>query len=147
MIKVIIGSFLTTVSFGILFNVRGKKVIYAGLIGICAGTTLYGVQKLGVNLIVAQFFAAFVLSGLAELFARKVKTPVTTFIVCALIPLVPGGGMYLAMKALMESDLEKSNQILMSVLAQSGAIALGMVVVSTISIIYRERSRKNRRSY
>lgn len=142
MIKVILGSFLTTVSFGILFNVRGKKVIYAGLIGICAGTILYGSQQLGANLILAQFFAAITLSGLAEIFARRVKTPVTTFIVCALIPLVPGGGMYLSMKALMESDLEKSNQILMSVLAQSGAIALGIVVVSTISIIYREKNRK-----
>lgn len=142
MIKVMLGAFLTTVSFGILFNVRKKKLLYAGLIGICAGSVLYGAQRLGANLILAQFLASCTLSGMAEICARKIKTPVTTFIVCALIPLVPGGGMYLSMKSLMESNLEKSNEILMNVLAQSGAIALGIVVISTISIIYREQNKK-----
>lgn len=142
MIKVVLGAFLTTVSFGILFNVRKKKLLYAGLIGICAGSVLYGAQRLGANLILAQFLASCTLSGMAEICARKIKTPVTTFIVCALIPLVPGGGMYLSMKSLMESNLEKSNEILMNVLAQSGAIALGIVVISTISIIYREQNKK-----
>ena len=137
MFKVIIGLFITTLSFGVIFNVRGTKLIYAAIVGICAGSVLYGLKSIGYNVYLSQFLAAMTLSGLSEIFARKIKTPVTTFMVCALIPLVPGGGMYLSMKALMESNLTLSNQILMDVLAQSGSIAFGFVVVATISAIYR----------
>lgn len=133
MIRIILASMLSTASFAILFNVRGRKIIFASIIGSFAGIVLYSLVEMNINVVVAQFLAALTLGTFSEIFARKVKTPVTTFIVCALIPLVPGGGMYLAMKAMLESNPVLGNEILLNVLAQSGALALGIVVISTIS--------------
>lgn len=144
MIRIIISTFLTTAAFAILFNVRGKKVVYASFIGMCSGVIFYSLLDTHVNVVIAQFIASLTLTSLSEIFARKVKTPVTTFIVCALIPLVPGGGMYLSMKAMMENDIAKGESILLDVLAQSGALALGIVVVSTFSFVYRNYTLKRK---
>lgn len=119
MIRIIIASILSTAAFTILFNVRGKKIIYASIVGMFAGIVLYTLIDFNVNIAIAQFLASLTLSSLSEIFAKKYKTPVTTFIVCSLIPLVPGGGMYLAMKAMIESDIAKGNAILLDVLAQN----------------------------
>lgn len=138
-LQTMIASLLCTFAFALLFNVRGNHLIYTSIIGMSAGLVWQICLYLQFGFIFSQFFASVALAGLSEIFARKIKTPVTTFIVCALIPLVPGGGMYLAMKAIMEAKSVLGNQILLDTLEQSGALALGIVVVSTISFLLRKR--------
>lgn len=143
MIQAALASFVATGAFAILFTVRGKKILVASIIGMIAGFVFALAQENNVSIVVSQFLASVTLSGLSEICARKFKTPVTIFIVCALIPLVPGGGMYFAMKALMESNTALGNAILLDVLSQSGALVLGIVVMSTIS--FMQRAYMNRR--
>ena len=88
------GSFMATLGFGILFNIKGKKLILAGLGGMIGGVTYTLLKQNGFNEVGSLFLASAAFSLYSELLARLCKTPVTTFIVCALIPLVPGGGMY-----------------------------------------------------
>ncbi len=57
--------------------------------------------------ILSNFYGALGLALASEILARKCKTPVTTFLVCALIPLVPGGGMYRTMLAAIRGDAQK----------------------------------------
>lgn len=142
LLQTMFASLLCTFAFGIIFNVRKERLIYASIIGMFAGLVWQLCVNLNFGFIVSQFFAAVTLSGLSEYFSRKIKTPVTTFIICSLIPLVPGGGMYLAMRAIMESNSELGNRILLETLEQSGALTLGIVVVSTISVLIKKRYKK-----
>ena len=75
--------------------------------------------------------------------ARIFKTPVTTFVVCALIPLVPGSGMYYTMREAVAGNISKSLELGLNTLASAGTLALGVLFVSTITrLIFAAKRRK-----
>ncbi|MNO98746.1 hypothetical protein D3C76_905000 [compost metagenome] len=65
------------------------------------------------------------------------KTPVTTFVICALIPLVPGGGMYYTMYEVVQGNIDKALSLGLETLASAGALALGIIFVSTLTRLMR----------
>ena len=93
----VIASFLATMGFGILFNIKGKNLIFAGIGGGISWFMYEGGILLGFSVVASMFVSALVFSTYSEICARILKTPVTTIVICALIPLVPGGGMYYTM--------------------------------------------------
>jgi uncharacterized membrane protein YjjB (DUF3815 family) len=80
-----------------------------------------------------MFIASGAFTIYGEILARKLKTPVTLFIVCALIILVPGGGMYRTMLAVIQGNLDNATQIGLSSLASAGSLALGTIFVSSLT--------------
>ncbi|MEG2244790.1 MAG: threonine/serine exporter family protein, partial [Erysipelotrichaceae bacterium] len=80
--------------------------------------------------------ASIVFSIFSEICARIYRTPVTTYIICALIPLVPGKGMYNAMVQAVAGDTMKAMQIAFDTLSVAGALALGIILVSTLTRLY-----------
>ena len=81
-IKMGLSAFLASLGFGLLFNIKGKNLFLAGLVGgvggVCYKISLY----YGCNEILANFIGVIALSFLSEILARKCKSPVTTFLVC-----------------------------------------------------------------
>ncbi len=74
--------------------------------------------------------------------ARIEKTPVTLMVICAMIPLVPGGGMYYTMQKVIEGDVSGALNTGFTTLSVAGAIALGMVMVSSMTrLIYKFREK------
>lgn len=134
----IIAAYLATLGFGIIFNIKGKKLQFAAI----GGSLGWFVYKLSLNVtgenITSLFLAAICFSIYAEILARILKTPVTTFVVCALITLVPGGGMYYTMSEAITGNVNKSLQIGLETLAQAGALALGIAVISTVMKIKKK---------
>ena len=89
-----------------------------------------------------MFFSAIAFSAYSEIYARILKTPVTTIVVCALIPLVPGGGMYNTMYEAIKGDAMSTwNQAIMTI-SSSGALALGVLFVSTITRLINNRKKQ-----
>lgn len=90
-------AFLGSLGFAMLYNIKGIKLLYAaagGLLGWSINLSL----GIWLNNEVAQFFIAAVLVTIyAEICARLNKTPTTTFLITAIIPLVPGGALYYTM--------------------------------------------------
>ena len=78
---------------------------------------------------------------LVKFFARLCKTPVTTFIVCALIPLVPGGGMYYTMLEVIQGNVQEALVKGLETLSIAGVLALGILVVSTGTQFYLRTKR------
>ena len=93
----IIASFVASLGFGVLFNIQGNKLLLAGIGGSIGGGVYSFILYQGYSEMIAMFFASIAFSLYSEVIARVIKTPVTVFIICALIPLVPGGGMYRTM--------------------------------------------------
>ncbi|MGL5152520.1 MAG: threonine/serine exporter family protein [Clostridium sp.] len=132
LLKVFI-SFLSAFGFGIIFNIRGKKLIYAA-IGGGLSWLFYEIGLLfNFSELNALFFSSVCFSIYCEIFARILKTPVTTLVVCALIPLVPGAGMYNTMYAAVTGDALLALEICINTIASAGALALGVVFTSTLT--------------
>ena len=61
------------------------------------------------------------------------KTPVTTIVICALIPLVPGAGMYYTMYETITGNVSGAIELGLTTIANAGSLALGVIFVSTIT--------------
>lgn len=126
-------AFLATLGFGIIFNIKGKKLFFAAL-GGAISWFFYSIS-LNFNLseLSSLFISAIFFSSYCEIFARILKTPVTTLVICSLIPLVPGGGMYYTMLEAVNGNISKSLDLGLNTLASAGTLALGIIFVSTIT--------------
>lgn len=129
-------SIIATLGFGVIFNIHGKNLIFASI----GGGLSWFIYALGLEVHFSNttsfFLSAVVFSTYSEILARKLKTPVTTLVICALIPLVPGSGMYYTMYEAVTGDIMKSLQLGLNTLASAGALALGVIFVSTITRQY-----------
>ena len=134
------GAFLAEIGFGLMFNIHGSKLLAAALTGTI-GSFIYELILLsGSGEIFAMFIAACGLCAVSELLARKMKTPVTTFLICALIPLVPGGGMYYTMRAIIQGNTINALETGIHTLGCAGALALGVALTSSFCSFSFKRS-------
>ena len=140
-------SFIITFGFGILFNIKGKKLLFAALGGGLSWYCYSLPLSLGLSEVSSLFISALVFSTYSEVLARIFKTPVTSFVICALFPLVPGSGMYYTMLATINGDLQNAVHLGINTLANAGTLALGVIFRSTItSLIFRvKRNHSSKR--
>lgn len=84
------------------------------------------------------FIATIVVAVLAEVFARIHKTPATLFLIIGIIPMVPGGGIYYTMEALLNGNMQQFVSQGIKTAASAGAIAVGCSLVSSIVRMVRK---------
>lgn len=120
---------LASISFSIIFNVRGRSILLSGL---CGGLGYFCYLLIGPGNYSALFYAGMVITFAAELIARATKTPATLFLVGGLLPLVPGGEMFKMFLALIEGKQTLAMSRFANTLLQAGALAIGTVIVSSI---------------
>jgi len=125
-----------SLGFAILFNIRGKRALAAGF-GALLSWGIYLLMSLIIpNATINYFIASVLTSFYAEVMARVLKTPTTTFITTSLIPLVPGGSLYYTMAYAFESDSSKFLTRAMETLSLASALALGVIVAATLTKLY-----------
>lgn len=124
-------SFLGTLGFGILFHIRGRKLWFAALGGLLSWAAFLVLGFAVENEPVRYFLVSILASLYAEVLARLVKTPTTTFVIISLIPLIPGSGLYYTMASALSgsSDGFLSNGIHTIELAL--ALSLGIILVTS----------------
>ena len=128
----IITSFLGTLGFSILFNLRGKKLLLASLGGMFAWS-LYLMLELAVpSEAVRYFFCSFFIAVFAEVLARMLRTPATTFLILPMIPMIPGGSLYHTMRYGLNREWSKCLSQAFYTLKLSLALALGIIAVLSI---------------
>ena len=132
-INLIIGGFLGSLGFALLYHIKGKRLIAAAGGGIlcCALFVLLGLVIK--NEPVIYFLVSLATSIYSEILARALKTPTTTFIITALIPLIPGGALYYTMSSAFEGnfDIFLNNAISTLLLALALALGVCMAVAGT----------------
>ncbi|AVQ37233.1 hypothetical protein B2H94_11320 [Clostridium sporogenes] len=142
MISNFIFSFLASLGFAGIFNIKGKKLIYASLGGSIAWLSYLICKNSNCSTVFSFFIGSIAGSIYSEVMARIEKTPVTLMVICAMIPLVPGGGMYYTMQKVIEGDVSGALNTGFTTLSVAGAIALGMVMVSSMTrLIYKFREK------
>ncbi|MCH3964122.1 MAG: threonine/serine exporter family protein [Clostridium sp.] len=128
---------IATLCFAVLSNTRGKNLIFSSIGGgLSWFMYLFMNSYLNMSYILSYFFASLIGAIYSEIMARILKTPVTTFVIGAIIPLVPGGGMYNTMFETVQGNIDKSLETGIKTLAIAGTIAVGVFSVSSISKAY-----------
>lgn len=123
-------AFTGSLAFGVIFNIRGKNNIFAGLGGLFAWVVYLLAGEFSVNMLTQFFAAAIAISFYAEVMAIWRKTPVTVFIVSGMIPLVPGGTIFYTMRELIMGNYTESYQLGIDTIAIAGSIAMGILIAS-----------------
>lgn len=135
----LVTSFVASSTFCILFNAPRRALLQCGLSGM-VGWIVY-IMLNGQWGPVPATFAATVLVGIVSLmFARTFKLPVIIFSVGGIIPLVPGGLAYNAMRKFVEDDYIRAVEIGTEALLLSGAIAAGLVLSEVLGQMFRKRA-------
>ena len=128
---------LGSVGFAVLFGVNGQKLLWIA-VGGAAGWVAYLVCVAGGHgMLVGLYAASLLVAALSEILARILKTPVILMLVPMLIPEIPGGDLYYTMYYLVQRRYVEFGQYSNQVLAEAGAIALGIIVASYISRFVR----------
>lgn len=125
---------VATLCFSVIFNINRRYLLFTALGG---GITwfVYLIFLRVSDHIMAYFVASICAAIYAEIMARVMKTPVTTFVICAVIPLVPGGGMYNTMLQIVQGHYNSSLSTGIDTLSIAGAIAVGIIFVSSCTKI------------
>jgi len=124
---------LATVAFGVLFQGPKRILWQGGFIG-GLGWVFFIVLKeiFGIHSFSANFLATVLIALVSEIFARIWKEPVTVYEIPAIIPLVPGLGMYKGMNYILQDYVGYGSEVLMGAALDASAIALGIMMVSGV---------------
>ena len=126
----IITGFLGSLGFSILYNVRGKKLIAASLGGFMAWSLFLLLGLFMDSEPMRYLIVSMSISLYAEILARVLKTPTTTFIITALIPLIPGGSLYYTMSSAFGGNFDVFLGNAVSTLSLALALAIGVAIIA-----------------
>ena len=132
-------AFLACEGFTLIFNIHGLGKLIAG-VGGALGWLVY---LLAGSTIFAAFLAAAAIGVFAEVMSRVRRCPVTGYVLVALLPLVPGGGIYYAMRYCVEGDTDRFLSTLLHTLGMAAALAVGAMLASSVfrAVLPRLRPR------
>ena len=124
-------AFLSCVGFALIFNIRGRMILWCSGGGALGWLVYLAAGALGGGDILQNFAAILVIASYAEAASRIKKAPATVFLIVALIPLVPGGGIYYAMEYCIAGQMDLFLATTAHTLAIAGVLALGILLVSS----------------
>lgn len=138
----LITSFMAAAGFGVLFNAPKKALIQCGLVGM-SGWILYRMLSTGgMDVVPATVFGAILAGILSQFCAKIFKMPVITISVSGIIPLVPGGVAYDAMRHFVENDYYTAVQLSARVMLLAGAIAIGLMFSEVANQLMKKMNTK-----
>ncbi|MDF2538602.1 MAG: hypothetical protein K0S76_1623 [Herbinix sp.] len=133
-----ISAFFATAAFSILFYIPKKYIIHAGFTGSIGWFIYLLFMRISDDKVIANFAATLLVTLTAHIMARKLKTPVTMFLIPGIIPLVPGAGMYQIVLNMINNTLDEASYYFFETIKMAGAIALGIFIIDTL---FRSRQR------
>ena len=138
-IQQLVTSFIASAAFGMIFNAPRSSLLQCGFAGM-VGWMLYIWLKVDmlVTPVTATLVAAFWVTMISYYFAKKYKKPIIVFSVSGIIPLVPGGLAYNALRHVAQNDYDAAVSLGAQAFMMSGAIALGLVLAEVVNQIIRK---------
>ncbi len=129
----IVYCFTATWFFALIMN-SPRNVLFHSSIIASAGYTVYflciGMGKIKLGFFLGTLIIVF--SG--EILARFIKMPATIFIFPALIPMVPGLGLYQTMLAFVQDDIFGALKIGVNTILNIGSMSIAMALMSLIIV-------------
>lgn len=136
-------SFCSSACCAFYMNTDIKHIPWGGLLG-AVGWVLYKLVLFfggssGAGFVVGAFSVAM----LSEILAVILRNPATVFLVPGLLPLVPGGGIFAMMRAVVQKQFELGFKLGYDTLVAAASIALGIAISSSLSKIFQLIMKKH----
>ena len=129
-------AFLACVGFTFMFNIHGAGKLIAG----AGGALGWLVYLLAGSSIFAAFLAAAAIGFFSEIMSRVRLCPVTGYVLVTLLPLVPGGGIYYAMRHCVAGETNQFLSSLLHTFGMAAALAVGAMLASSVfRAVFRRR--------
>ncbi|CAM4039613.1 threonine/serine exporter family protein [Mesobacillus thioparans] len=139
-VEQLITSFIASAAFGIIFNAPRESLVKCGISGMVGWIVYFSLDKNGIGTVFATLLASFLIAVVSQFFAKAYRTPIIIFSVAGIIPLVPGGLAYDAMRNFVENDYAVALSLAAKASMISGAIAVGLVFSEVINQVIRRSS-------
>ena len=130
MIAQLISLFIGVIGFAIILEVPKKYLTVCGLAGMIG----WAAYLLAQQFIPAGsvFVSSFCIALVSQIFARKLRCPVTVFLIPGIYPSVPGAGIYRTVYYVIMGENELAGHYLLETLTTAGMIALGIYIVDIL---------------
>lgn len=129
-------SYLSSLGFGVIINVPRRALNACGFVGMFGWLTYLLIKEVESGAMLANLGAALVI-GLCSIFmARWQKMPTILFNIPSLVPLVPGGQAYQAVRYFALNDNTIALRYVVQVAMIAGAIAMGFFLAELIGQSY-----------
>lgn len=137
-------SFIASAGFGIVFNAPRKSLLQCGFVGMVGWMAYIILADSGVDVVQASFVGAFAVAIIAHVMAKRFKMPIIIFSVAGIIPLVPGGLSYDAMRHVAANDYINAIPLAAKAFMISGAITMGLVFAEVIVQLLLKKVKLNK---
>ncbi|MCD8215752.1 MAG: threonine/serine exporter family protein [Clostridiales bacterium] len=138
-------AYLATAAFGIVFYAPLSTLPLSAITGACGYITYYLISNsLESADILACAAGGVVIAFLSEIFAAIQKNPVTAYEMPAIMPLVPGIGLYRTMITFMENDSVKAVDYLFQTILSAASIAVGLILTEALTQAWLRRQEQKR---
>lgn len=128
-----------SVGFALFFDVRPAHILTAAAGGMMCWVIFFVSRALLSGLFVPSLIASTCAAIYAEVMARTSKIPNAVFFIIAVIPLVPGRGLYYTMYSAVNADWAACASNGLSTLLYAGGVAVGICLIAGIMQIWDAR--------
>ena len=136
-----VSSYLAGSGFGLLLSAPQKSVVWGGFLGAVGYTAYWLCMQGGIGETAAMFLGALAAAIGTQIAARRFKMIATVFVTIAILPMVPGLGLYRAMSALAQGELSSGGAIAAHTMALILMIALGIALGSALAGIPHRKGK------
>lgn len=134
--------FVVTVCFSIFFNVKSSELVFCGI----TGTIAFGIYKISLDIYGLEIFGVVFGTFLSTCLSRKLafyrKMPVTLYVIPSIIPLAPGGSIYLTMYSIIYGEYIEALRNGYTTIKIAGCLVLGMSIALSLPYTWFNRRIK-----
>nr|WP_317843096.1 threonine/serine exporter family protein [Ornithinibacillus gellani] len=134
----LIASFIAAAGFGIIFNAPRQLLIACGFVGMLGWIVYYTLAANGMDVLPATVLGAMVVAAFSHFFSRFKKSPIIIFNVSGIIPLVPGGIAYDAMRNFVVGNYLIGIELSSKVMMLASGIAIGLIFTEVLHTIVKK---------
>lgn len=119
-------SYLATIGFGIIVNIPRRALNTCGFIGVGGWLAYIAIHHYSSGVVFSNLGSAYTIGILSVIAARHRKIPMIVFNIPSLVPLVPGGQSYKAVRYFVLGNNDLGIEYIVQVLLIAGSIAMGL---------------------
>jgi len=126
-------AFLAILGFSIRVNLKGVKILFTSLAGGLSWALYLIVLYYSSSVLFSVFVSIILVCIYSESVAPRLRTPVSVFVTCAIIPLVPGRGLFESMQFYIAGNNVQASKSILQTLLIAGTISIAIALVSSVT--------------
>lgn len=132
-------SFVACLGFVIIFNIHGYGNMLCAVGSALTWAAYCVCTSFGMGFFACCLVGTMVSAAFAEIMARIRKYPAISYLIISVLPLIPGSSIYYTALGAMQQDMSRFVFYATETLGTAGAMAVGILLVSTCMRIWNSR--------